>query len=113
MFLIGNKLEPHEFWSNEDGWVDQDDADLFDRDEQKYLNLPTEGYWVPLWSIDLTQFARFIAECEAAGIFNDDEERLNQVAESMDLEFDQVLSIIDRAQNRWDEEKQRVLDKNS
>jgi hypothetical protein len=49
-----------------------DSADLFSVDEQSYLNLPMEGYWVPLWSVDLIQFARLLAECEACGVFNDE-----------------------------------------
>lgn len=110
MFMIGNRTDPTTFWSNEDGWVDQDSADLFSRDEQTYLTLPVEGYWVPLWSMDLIQFARLIDECEACGMFNDDD-RLQQVADSMDCTIEQVASIIDRAKIRWDEEKDRVHQK--
>lgn len=106
-YKIGNLKNPTLFWSNEIGWVDQYEADVFSRDQQTYLNLPIEGHWVPLWSIDLAQFSRFIAECEACGVFTD-KEKMQEVADSMDLEFHQVFSIINRAQNCWDEEKEKV-----
>lgn len=105
MYKIGNLNDPNVFWSNDIGWVDLDSADLFSREQQTQLRLPLEGHWVPLWTIDVTQFARLIAECEACGIFDD---RLDRVADSMDLELDEVVSIINRAQARWDADKAKV-----
>ena len=101
MFIIGCINDDTLYWSNETGWVDLDSADRFNDKERRSLNLPMEGYWIPLWSVDCIQFARFIAECEANGVFSG--QAMNSVAESMDLELSQVISIIDRAQNRWDE----------
>jgi hypothetical protein len=106
MFVIGNRSDATMFWSTTGKWVDQDTATRFSRKQQKILGLPVNGYWVPLWSLDLTQFARLLAECEMAGIFT--KENLEPVCESMDLSFDQVIGLIDRAQNRWEEEKERI-----
>ncbi len=105
MFVIGNRTDPTMFWCDHK-WGDQDSATRYTPKQQKTLGVPVNGYWVPLWSLDLTQFARLIAECEAAGVFT--KESLEPVCESMDLQFDQVLSLIDRAQNRWEEEKERI-----
>jgi hypothetical protein len=35
------------FWSNLDGWVSFDNADIFDASEVTTLNLPCDGEWVP------------------------------------------------------------------
>lgn len=35
------------FWSNQDGWVSFDNADIFDASEVAELNLPCDGVWVP------------------------------------------------------------------
>lgn len=37
---------PHLFWSNQDGWVEEGEADKFTDDEKASLNLPIEGQWV-------------------------------------------------------------------
>lgn len=91
-----------EFWSNEDGWVDLASATKFTPDEYKSLNLPIGGTWITLWEINAVQFARFIAECEACGVFSD-EVRMEEVAESMDLELDEVYEIISNAQDDFSE----------
>lgn len=107
MYVINNRSDSSQWWSNEFGWVDLDSADLFSIDEQRHLHLPMDGYWVPLWSVDVIQFARFIVECNAAGVFNQD--RLLEVCESMDLEYDQLLSLIERAEIRWEEQKEKLM----
>ncbi len=101
MFIIGNKKDPTIFWSNEFGWTGADEADTFTKVDQSRLNLPLEGYWCPLWSVDTIQFARMIAECEAAGVFATPE--FKAAADSMDLDTEQLSSIIERAQTFWDE----------
>ena len=105
MFFIKNTTNSNLFWNNENGWVDFDSADSFSVEEQRSLNLPNEGEWISAWEVDTVQFARFIDECQAAGIFDDDES-LSQVAESMDLEIDEVYNIIDRAMSLF----QRIKD---
>jgi hypothetical protein len=35
------------FWSNEDGWVEQEAATIFTEDERYSLNLPCDGLWIP------------------------------------------------------------------
>ena len=106
MYVIGSKVEENVFWSNEFGWADLDSAERFTIEEKQELNLPMDGYWIPLWSVDMIQFVRLLAECNQAGIFT--LENLAPVAESMDLEEDQILSIIERAENRWEEEKEKI-----
>ena len=89
-----------EYWSNDDGWVDIKSATPFSEQEKLTLNLPIGGKWTTLWEVNSIQFARFIAECEACGIFND-ELRLEEVADSMDLDIDEVFEIISRAQGDY------------
>lgn len=107
MYIIGNREDPNLFWSNDLGWVDPYSADQFNDDEKSRLNLPIGGYWLPLWSVDVIQFARFIAECESAGVLTSDS--LASVAESMDLELSDLGQLVDRAQNVWDEYKNKLL----
>lgn len=39
------------YWSNADGWVTPEQADLFDHDELLTMRLPIGGAWVPMdWS---------------------------------------------------------------
>ena len=106
MYVIGNRRQADDYWSNEFGWVSVDQADRFTPFQQQALNLPDEGYWVPLWSVDAIQFARLITECDGQGIFENAGMQL--VADSMDLTVEQVRSIIDRAQTRWDEEVSKI-----
>ena len=55
------------------------------------------------WNNNELQFARLIAEIEAAGGFS--EQLMQDLCTSMDLEKNQVTELIDRAQTRWDEAK--------
>jgi len=95
-YIIQNKSE-NSYWSNEDGWVDVDSATKFSEKEILEFNLPTDGKWITLWEINSIQFSRFIAECEGFGVF-ENEERMEQVAEQMDLDIDELYQIISRAQ---------------
>lgn len=59
------------------------------------------------WKNDENQFARFIAEAEAAGAFDD--EILRAMSESMDLDIvPYLVQIIDRAQAKWDKIKEQT-----
>lgn len=109
MYVIVNRKDANLFWNNTIGWADLDSADRFTIKEQKTLHLPMDGYWVPLWSVDMIQFARLLAECNSAGVFTP--ENLAPVADSMGLNDDQVLSLIERAEIRWEEEKEKVFRK--
>lgn len=55
------------------------------------------------WERNEYQFPRFIAEAEAAGAFTN--AVIDEMAGSMDLDTDDVLDIIDRAQNEWEKIK--------
>jgi hypothetical protein len=60
----------------------------------------------PLWEVSSIQFPRLIAELEAAGAFTD--EVYKDLCESMDLTVDEVVELVDRAQNEWDRIKQNL-----
>ena len=96
-----------EYWSNDDGWVDITSATRFGEQEKVTVNLPMFGTWTTLWEVNSIQFARFIAECEACGVFTD-EARLEEVAESMDLDIDEVFELVSRAQESWDDYKASI-----
>jgi hypothetical protein len=55
------------------------------------------------WNNNELQFARLIAELEAAGAFT--VAVMQDLCVSMDLEKNEVTELIDRAQNHWDEMK--------
>lgn len=107
MFFIINEKNKNLFWNNENGWGSFDTSDSFSIEEKVRLNLPQEGVWVSAWEVDTIQFARLIAECEACGVFAD-EERMMQVADEMDLEMDELFGIIDRAMNRFEQAKEKI-----
>lgn len=105
-FVVKNK-EAEEYWSNIHGWTDISEATRFTENEAKEYNLPTDGEWVSLWEVNSIQFARFIAECEACGVFSD-EHKLVQVSDEMDLSLEEVYSIVSRAQESWDAYKAAI-----
>jgi hypothetical protein len=106
MYLINNLSDHDVWWSNAHGWTGLDEADRYTIEDQRTLHLPVDGCWVPAWSVDAIQFARFIAEYEATGGF--DQDALIDTSFAMDLELEQVEAIIERAQNVWDEEKEKI-----
>jgi hypothetical protein len=61
---------------------------------------PNQVY-VALWQVKELQFARFIAEAEYRGVFNQPV-KLQECAESMDLSMDDVCKIIADAQQFWE-----------
>lgn len=97
-YLIQNSQG--EFWSNSDGWVDPANATNFSKKEKDEFNLPVDGRWVTYWEVDLVQFARLISECAAIEMFDD--EKIEEVADMMNLELSDVCEIISRAQNIFD-----------
>ncbi|MCK9433697.1 MAG: hypothetical protein M0R32_02475 [Candidatus Cloacimonetes bacterium] len=56
------------------------------------------------WKNDRIQFARLIAELEMAGAFTR-KNLMQDLCESMDLTEKEVLEIVERASNRFDEIK--------
>lgn len=60
-----------------------------------------------LWDNDEIQFARLIAEAEAAGAFSYNV--LEDMAESMDLSSTEVATLIDRAQSKFDKVKNQMI----
>lgn len=112
MYVIRNKNQPQtDFWSNEQGWVDLSSADLFTVQEQAQLNLPTDGEWASLWEVNAVQYARLIDEADAAGAFTIPV--LDDMAESMDLDYPEVEHLIERAREDWEEWKSKVSQKSS
>lgn len=58
------------------------------------------------WHRDDIQFARLIAELEAAGAFT--REVMHELCVSMDLEVRNVRELVDRAQAHWDWIKEKT-----
>jgi hypothetical protein len=58
------------------------------------------------WNNDAIQFPRFIAEAEAAGAFTN--EVIKEMRDSMDLNLQQLLEILERAQRTWDNIKAKI-----
>lgn len=47
-FVIQNENDETLLWSNTDGWVDDDNFDVFSLEESEELFLPVEGQWARL-----------------------------------------------------------------
>lgn len=45
-FAIQCISEPDLLWSNDGGWTEGENFDLFTSDEIKFFNLPLNGQWV-------------------------------------------------------------------
>ena len=88
-------------WSNEHGWIaDIDSATFFTKEEIETLSKPMSSTglsveWVSLFAMNEVQFARLIAEAQAADAFT--EEVMVTLSDSMDLEIQEVTEILDRA----------------
>ena len=100
----------HQFWSNEHGWTDFEEADYFTEAEFKAYNLPLGGKWVELWQVNCLQFARLIAEAEAAGVWElaADTDAYKLMLESMDLTAEDICEIVQRAQRVFEISKDRL-----
>ena len=48
-YVILNQLSDL-FWSNEMGWVDIQDAEIFTKEEREKLRLPLDGIWAEIKS---------------------------------------------------------------
>ena len=59
-----------------------------------------------LWKNNKIQFARLIAELEAAGAFTG--EICAELCQEMDLTMDDLDELVDRAQLEWDKAKELV-----
>lgn len=59
------------------------------------------------WENNNIQFPRLIAEMEIAGLFR--HRNVCIVAESMDLDCEEIYEIIERAQKEWDKIKSKTL----
>lgn len=58
------------------------------------------------WSNNELQFARLISELEELDVFSGP--TLSDLCKSMDLNPDDVMELIDRAQNHWDDVKKKI-----
>jgi hypothetical protein len=96
-YLIKHKKQMT-FWSNEWGWTDVQSADFFSEEEKQNIHyLPIAGIWITTWEAKSIQFSRFISECEACGVFSN-EDHMQEVADGMDLELEDLFGIISQAQ---------------
>lgn len=59
------------------------------------------------WKNNRLQFARLIAELEASGVFAK-KGVMKDLQESMDLDEDQILELVERASNDWDATKAAI-----
>lgn len=59
------------------------------------------------WQHNAIQFPRLIAELEAQGAFT--QEAMEFLAESMDLTYEEIFELIDRACAEWDRAKAAVI----
>ena len=61
------------------------------------------------WENDAIQFARLIAEMEAAGYFASDSKKLERALLAfMDITPAQLSELVERAQQVWDDVKERT-----
>lgn len=92
------------FYNEETGkWGGLDDATFY----HETGDLPeTTCAWAPLASIDQLQFIRLIAEIHMTGAIS--QEGYEELAESMDLEIDQIDTLTERALEMWDDLKAKL-----
>ena len=99
------------YWNNSDGWVNFDDATLYNYEPvnsglalYQPEVMPVEfNVTEPAWNNDKLQFARLIAECMANGVFTN--EIVRKLCDEMDLTPDQLFELVGRAQDHWDNNK--------
>lgn len=111
MYVIGNVKEEGLYHSPSKGWVTIEEAEVYNRDDCNQHQLPDEGYWCPLWSVDIIQFVRLIYESNRNGLYSD--KNLQLLSEAMELTRGQIDSLIQRADNRYEEFCLKILDKYS
>lgn len=94
------------YWGGAEGWGDLSHAKYFNGDEPETLALPVSCEMLELWEIDELQFARFIAELEAAGGVT---ENIKQaMCTSMDLEPGDFDALLERAIELWEKSKDKI-----
>jgi len=49
-FVIVNMTDPALLWSNDEGWTDSDNFDVFSLEESESLRLPIAGQWARLFT---------------------------------------------------------------
>lgn len=106
MFIIANKFNDNLFWNSESGWSSIEEADFFTQEDMQSLEVVKNGYWCPLWSVDFIQFARTLSEVLEINLLSDSQ--IMRIAESMNLDVDNIYSLLSRAQCRWEEFKEKV-----
>ena len=84
----------------------EEEDELFgdDEDDDKYEDLVIADH---VWDDDRIQFPRLIAEMKAAGFF-DDKGKMEALCASMDLDEEDVLELVERAQEAWDLQKAKT-----
>lgn len=105
MFVIKNIVNQL-YWSNDHGWGDFAGSTYFSEQEQREFNLPLEGSWLSLWEVDVVQFARLVSELRAAGA--DTDEVTSILQDSMDLDYDELNDLFQRAEDVWETSKAKI-----
>ena len=109
MFVIGHVNDELKYYHPDEGWVLIEEAEIYDDEDMQNTKLPEFGYWCTLWSMDLVQFARLITQCVKLGIIN--QQTGDQLAESMNCQWEEVASIVYRAVNRHNDFCKRLDEK--
>jgi hypothetical protein len=85
-------------YSEESGAYDGFICDDCKAHEKEKVN---ESLYESLWNNDKVQFARLINEMDLLGKF--DEETIKELTDVTDLSFSEILDLIERAKNVYDE----------
>ena len=102
------------YWSNKDGWVLRDSADVFSGEEKGTGNLPVDGKWVSATKkkaqYTAQDIADIIAESEVRDLFDDDATDEDKMAAAKDFlddlneegieDVDLVKAAVDKAASK-------------
>lgn len=111
MYVIGNVKDEGLYHSRSKGWVTIEGAEVYNREDCEKQQLPEDGYWCPLWSVDIIQFVRLIYESHRHGLYSD--KNLQLLSEAMELTKEQILTLVERADNRYEEICLKIFNKYS
>lgn len=111
MYVIGNVKDEGLYHSPSKGWVTIEGAEVYNREDCEKQQLPEDGYWCPLWSVDIIQFVRLIYESHRHGLYSD--KNLQLLSEAMELTKEQILTLVERADNRYEEICLKIFNKYS
>jgi len=50
-FAIQSKIDRQLFWSNDEGWTDSDNFEVFTLEESQTFNLPIDGEFIRIFTI--------------------------------------------------------------